>query len=302
MKRLGFVKPVVTAAGILALYGVGVAQTPNASHRAASARAHEITSNAPCPLPSVTKDKITEDRARDLAQRFADKNWGDFKVVRPLGYGGGYTTMCYQTANSASSRPVILYSVEYSVDLKNPAGETRNLCVDQFGTVSEFCASSGFAGATGPAGPIGPAGATGAQGPAGPVGPQAMAGSENRMVSFGTGNNSAAFRDILFDTDKSDIRSNEMSKITDIAAHVKQNAPMQVNIGGYADPRGTGQHNQGLSEQRVNAIRDALVKAGVASDKIQTSAFGEQKPLCNESTDACWQRDRRVDVGFGTGK
>jgi outer membrane protein OmpA-like peptidoglycan-associated protein len=183
------------------------------------------------------------------------------------------------------------------MDLKNPAGETRNLCVDQFGTVSEFCSSFGMAGLAGPAGP---AGAMGAQGPAGPAGPQAMAASENRMASFGTGNNSA-FKDILFDTDKSDIRSNEMSKITDIAVHVKQNAPMQVGIGGYADSRGTDRHNQGLSERRVNAIRDALVKAGVANDKIQTSAFGEQKPLCNESTDACWQRDRRVDVGFRTG-
>jgi peptidoglycan-associated lipoprotein len=95
-----------------------------------------------------------------------------------------------------------------------------------------------------------------------------------------------------------DIRANEISKITDVAAHVKQNAPMNVGIGGYTDARRTEQHNQGLSERRVNAIRDALVKAG---DKIQTSAFGEQKPQCNESTDACWQRDRRVDVGFRTG-
>jgi outer membrane protein OmpA-like peptidoglycan-associated protein len=193
----------------------------------------------------------------------------------------------------------VLYSVEYSMDVKNSAGEMRNLCVDQFGTVSEFCGYSGF---TGPAGPAGPAGAMGAQGPAGPVGPQAMAASENRLANSSTANNStAAFKDILFDTDKSEIRSNEMSKITDIAAHVKQNAPLDVSIGGYADPRGTDQHNQGLSERRVDAIRDALVKAGVASDKIQTGAFGEQKPLCNESTDACWQRDRRVDVGFRTG-
>jgi flagellar motor protein MotB len=66
--------------------------------------------------------------------------------------------------------------------------------------------------------------------------------------------------------------------------------------------RGIDQHNQGLSERRVNVIRDVLVKAGVASDKIQISAFGAQKPLCNESTDPCWQRDRRVDVGFRTGK
>lgn len=50
-----------------------------------------------------------------------------------------------------------------------------------------------------------------------------------------------------------------MSKITDIAAHVKQNAPMNVGIGGYADQRDTDQHNQGLSERRVNAIRDALI-------------------------------------------
>jgi len=299
MKRLRSVlSPMVTAAGILALSGVALAQTPAESHRAASARAHEIISSAPCPLPRVTKDKITEDQARNLAQQFADKNWAGFKVERPLGYGGGYTTMCYQTVNASPARPLVLYSVEYSMDLKNPEGEMRNLCVDQYGTVGEFCSDFGIAGATGPAGP---AGAAGAQGPAGPVGPQAMAGSDNRYVSFGPENSSATFKDILFDTDKSNIRSNETSKITDIAAYVRKNGPMQVNIGGYADMRGTDRHNQGLSERRVNAIRDALVKAGVANDKIQTSAFGEQKPQCNESTDACWQRDRRVDVGFRTG-
>ncbi len=75
---------------------------------------------------------------------------------------------------------------------------------------------------------------------------------------------------------------------------------MNVGTGGYADACGTDQ--PGSERRRVNAIRDALVKAGLASDKIQTSAFGEQKPQCNESTDACWQRDRRVDVGFRTGK
>jgi len=62
-----------------------------------------------------------------------------------------------------------------------------------------------------------------------------------------------------------DIRANEMSKSTDITAHVKGNAPMNVGIGGYADVCGTEQHNQGLSERRVNAFRDALVKAGVAT-------------------------------------
>jgi outer membrane protein OmpA-like peptidoglycan-associated protein len=248
-------------------------------------------SSAPCPLPRVMKDKITEDQARDLAQKFADKNWAGFKVEKPLGYSGGYNTMCYQTASAPAARSVILYSVEYSMDLKNPAGETRNLCVDQFGTVSEFCSGSpAMAGATGPAGPMGPAGA---QGPAGSVGPQAMATPAAGAIN-------KSFKDILFDFDKSDIRANETNKITDVAAYIKQNPTFQVGINGYADPRGTEQYNQGLSERRVNAIRDALVKAGVASNKITSGAFGEQKPLCSESTETCWQSDRRVDVGFRT--
>jgi len=312
MKRSGFVKPMVTAAGILALSGVALAQREGDAKLWMGGMSHEMVASANCPQIRVTKEKITEDQARNLAQQYADKNLSGFKVARPLvswlnedgnpesgtAYGGGYATVCYKIDDPATGRFQSFYSVEYSIDAQNAAAQTRNLRVDQFGYVTEFAGPFNLAGDRGPAGP---AGATGAQGPAGPVGPQAMAASENRMVSFGTGNNSASFKDILFDTNKSDIRSNERSKIADIAVHVKQNAPMQVGIGGYADSRGTDQHNQGLSERRVNAIRDALVKAGVASDKIQTSAFGEHKPLCNESTDACWQRDRRVDVGFRTG-
>jgi len=296
MKR--FVRPLLAAAGVLALTGVATAQREGDARSWMGGMSHELVASANCPQIQVTKEKITEDQARDLAQQYADKNLAGFKVVRPLGYGGGYQTVCYKIDSPASGRYQSFYSVEYSIDAKNSSAETRNLRVDQFGYVTEFAGPFGVAGERGPAGPAGP---QGAQGPAGPVGPQAMAGSDNRYLSFSTGDRTASFKDILFDTDKSDIRSNETSKITDIAAHVKQNAPMQVSIGGFADPRGTDQHNQGLSERRVNAIRDALIKAGVPGDNIQTSAFGEQKPLCNESTDACWQRDRRVDVGFRTG-
>ena len=290
MKSLRSVlSPMVTTASVLALSGVVLAQSPSDSHRAASARAHEIMSSAPCPLPKITKEKITEDQARDLAQAFADKNMSGFKVVRPLGYGGGYTTMCYQTRNAAPARPLVLYSVEYSMDVKNPAGETRNLCVDQFGTVSEFCSDFGFAGSPGPAGPMGATGPMGPQGPAGAVGavssqPQA---SKAKWSSF---------RDFLFDFDKSAIRSNETKHVSDIAAYMKQNPAAQVGIDGHTDPRGTDAFNQDLSERRVNAISEALVNAGVSSSRIKSGAFGESQPKCSEPTEPCWQSDRRVEV------
>ena len=289
MKRL--VKPMVTAAAFLALSGVGLAQTPSDSHGAASARAHEIMSSAPCPLPKVTKDKITENQARDLAQQYADKNWAGFAVQRPAGYGGGYNTMCYQTTSGSPGRLQTLYSVEYSMDLKNSAGEARNLCVDQFGTVTEFCGGVGMAGGIGATGPMGPAGPMGTQGPAGPAGAQGAAAKQW-----------SSFKNILFDFDKSDVRSSETGKVSEIATYLQENPSIQVGIDGYADPRGTNSYNQSLSGRRVEAIRDALVKAGVSGDKIKTGAFGEQRLQCNESTEACWQSDRRVEVLISTAK
>jgi len=293
MKRLGLVKPMVTAASILALSGVAMAQREGDAKSWMGGMSHEMVASANCPQLKVTKEKITEDEARDLAQKYADKNLPGFKVVRPAGYGGGYNTVCYKIVSPETGRYQPFYSVEYSIDAKNAAAETRNLRVDQFGYVTEFSGPFAMAGERGPAGPMGPAGPAGpqGQGAAASVGPQATAPEVKHWASFSN---------FLFDSDKSDIRPNETRKVTDIAAYMKQNPSVQVGIDGFADPRGTDQYNQTLSERRVIAIRDALVKAGVASDKIKTGAFGEQRVKCHESTEACWQSDRRVEVLMGT--
>ena len=151
MNRLGLVKPVVTAAGILALSGVAMAQREGDARSWMGGMSHEMVSSANCPQLKVTKEKITEDQARDLAQKYADKNLAGFKVVRPLGYGGGYQTVCYKIDSPATGRYQSFYSVEYSIDAQNPAAETRNLRVDQFGYVTEFGGPFNVAGERGPA-------------------------------------------------------------------------------------------------------------------------------------------------------
>jgi len=121
----------IAAAGILALSGLAVAQTRSDSGGVA------VTN---CPQAKVTSKKISEDQAQDLAQRYADKNLKDFKVVRSGGasrygraaaQGGGYQTVCHKNGKA-------YHSVEYSIDVKNSNGDTRILHVDQFGSVSEF--------------------------------------------------------------------------------------------------------------------------------------------------------------------
>ena len=89
MNRLGLVKPMVTAAGILALSGVATAQREGDARSWMGGISHEMVASANCPQLKVTKEKITEDQARDLAQQYADKNLAGFKVVRPLGTAVG---------------------------------------------------------------------------------------------------------------------------------------------------------------------------------------------------------------------
>jgi peptidoglycan-associated lipoprotein len=161
-------------------------------------------------------------------------------------------------------------------------------------------------GPAGPAGPMGPVGVAGPAGPAGPMGPGGVQGAGGVAGVQGlTGPAAirwATFSNILFDFDKSDIRGNETDKVSGIAAYLQKNPGAEVGIDGYADPRGTDPYNQALSERRVNAIRDALVKAGVPTDKIQTGAFGEKNLMCTDQTEQCWQRDRRVEVLVRTGR
>jgi peptidoglycan-associated lipoprotein len=161
--------------------------------------------------------------------------------------------------------------------------------------------SVGQAGAMGPVGPMGPAGSMGVTGPMGPGGAQGAAGVAGMIGAPGaTAPGWAKFNNILFDFDKSDIRVDETSKVAAVAAYLNQNPSAKVGLDGYADPRGTDAYNQGLSERRVNAIHEALVKAGVPSHKIQTGAFGEKRLKCGEKTEECWQRDRRVEVLVST--
>jgi outer membrane protein OmpA-like peptidoglycan-associated protein len=120
-------------------------------------------------------------------------------------------------------------------------------------------------------------------------------------LSGGQGSQGAAarwesFKDILFDFDKSNVRTDERDTIKQIVQFMKEHPTFEVGLEGYADPRGTDKYNQLLSERRVMAIRDALVASGAAKDGIRIGAEGEKHRNCGEETEGCFQKNRRVEV------
>jgi outer membrane protein OmpA-like peptidoglycan-associated protein len=164
---------------------------------------------------------------------------------------------------------------------------------------------AGMAGPVGPvgpeglAGPVGPAGPQGVAGLPGPAGPQGVVGSQGAQGPSGSRGADLAwqsFDDILFEFNKADVRPSEANKLAAIAGYLKDHPTFRVELEGFADPRGAQAYNIKLSTRRVNAVRDALIAAGVEKERILLGAYGQLNPRCSAKGEECWGQDRRVEV------
>ena len=77
-----------------------------------------------------------------------------------------------------------------------------------------------------------------------------------------------------------------------MAAELRARPGLTIRIAGHADRIGEPDKNQVLSEQRAEAVRAFLVRAGVAPGHLRTVGYGDTRPL-HPSPDA---RNRRVEV------
>jgi peptidoglycan-associated lipoprotein len=100
-------------------------------------------------------------------------------------------------------------------------------------------------------------------------------------------------RDIYFDYDKSDVRSDQGSAIQGDITFLNQHPNIQFTIEGHCDERGSTEYNLALGSSRADAVKQALVQAGINASRIKTISYGKEKPFCIQSTEQCWQENRR---------
>jgi peptidoglycan-associated lipoprotein len=103
---------------------------------------------------------------------------------------------------------------------------------------------------------------------------------------------------IYFDFDKSEIREDQKKTLDDNAACMKQQPEKKLMIEGNCDERGTKEYNIALGERRWKSVRDALKAAGIGEDKMEGISYGEEKPVCTEHKEECWQKNRRAEAKF----
>lgn len=100
--------------------------------------------------------------------------------------------------------------------------------------------------------------------------------------------------DIFYDYDTYTIRGDAQATLSKDASYLVSHPDVKFVIGGYCDERGSNEYNLALGQNRAEAAKNALVTAGVAASRIRVVSYGKEKPFCSESTEACWQQNRRA--------
>ena len=104
----------------------------------------------------------------------------------------------------------------------------------------------------------------------------------------------ANVQDAFFDYDTYDVRNDAQAVLARDASFLVGHTDIKVVIGGYCDERGSNEYNLALGQNRADAAKNALVTAGVAANRIRVVSYGKEKPFCTESTEECWQQNRRA--------
>ena len=105
---------------------------------------------------------------------------------------------------------------------------------------------------------------------------------------------------IYFDFDKSTIRPDAAATLDAKLPWLQANPGMRIRIEGNADERGSDEYNLALGQRRAASAKRYLVDHGIAADRFDLVSYGEERPVCTEHNEACWQQNRRDDFRIVT--
>ena len=81
-----------------------------------------------------------------------------------------------------------------------------------------------------------------------------------------------------------------------VADSLKSEKNSTILVEGHCDERGTRDYNLALGEKRAAAVREALVRLGVAKGRIRIISYGKERPADRGTTEAAWAKNRRTVI------
>ena len=106
----------------------------------------------------------------------------------------------------------------------------------------------------------------------------------------------AEVKTVHFNYDSAYLGPEARATLVQNADWLKNHLEVRAQAAGNCDERGTVEYNLALGQRRAQAVKEYYKALGVPEGRVATISYGKEKPLCKESNDECWQKNRRVDT------
>jgi peptidoglycan-associated lipoprotein len=106
-------------------------------------------------------------------------------------------------------------------------------------------------------------------------------------------NNQKPLGDVYFALDSSELSDEARALLQKNADYLKKWTSTRLSVEGHCDERGTAEYNLGLGERRATAVKNYLVSLGLAGDRLAPVSKGKEQPVCGDSNEGCWSKNRR---------
>ncbi len=105
---------------------------------------------------------------------------------------------------------------------------------------------------------------------------------------------------VYYDLDKETLRPEAKQELDELAAIMKRNESITIELSSHTDSRASNDYNDELSQARARSCYDYLINAGISSQRIIPKGYGKQRLLNNcvdgvECTETQHQKNRRTE-------
>ncbi|WP_305805709.1 peptidoglycan-associated lipoprotein Pal [Stenotrophomonas sp. YIM B06876] len=105
-------------------------------------------------------------------------------------------------------------------------------------------------------------------------------------------------RVVYFDLDQDSVKPEFQAIMSCHAKYLRDRPSSRITLQGHTDERGSRAYNQALGERRGNGVSSALQANGGSASQLTVVSYGEERPVCTESNEACWAQNRRVEIVY----
>jgi peptidoglycan-associated lipoprotein len=118
------------------------------------------------------------------------------------------------------------------------------------------------------------------------------------LASLRDPNNILSKRSIYFDYDKDVVKAEYKDLVAAHAKYVSIHPKAKMTLTGNTDDRGSREYNVSLGQRRSVSVKKSMNVLGAQDTQIETVSFGEERADTNCKDDACYAKDRRVDISY----